>query len=245
MRSYNFLRFTSISFTSFFFPLMSHPLIDMQHLTWTYPDATTPIFDNFSMKLEQGEFCFLVGKSGAGKTTLVKFLLRQLRPPTKMIFFNKEDIARFSRGEVQSYRSRIGVVFQDFKLIDWMTVEENIAFPLTIHGIQWVEHETHKKHLVEMLWLWDRLKAFPPALSGWERQRVAIARALILSPKLLIADEPTGNIDDESARQIADKFVQLHKEWYTILFITHDRELKSYIETQTVTRTVQLEKKVL
>jgi cell division transport system ATP-binding protein len=115
---------------------MSHPLIDMQHLTWTYPDAISPIFENFSMKLEQGEFCFLVGKSGAGKTTLVKFLLRQLRPPTKMIFFNKEDIARFSRAEVQTYRSRIGVVFQDFKLIDWMTVEENIAFPLTIHGIQ-------------------------------------------------------------------------------------------------------------
>jgi cell division transport system ATP-binding protein len=130
---------------------MSHPLIDMQHLTWTYPDATSPIFDNFSMKLEQGEFCFLVGKSGAGKTTLVKFLLRQLRPPTKMIFFNKEDIARFSRSEVQAYRSRIGVVFQDFKLIDWMTVEENILFPVTIHESTTQSYNEHKKHLIEML----------------------------------------------------------------------------------------------
>lgn len=234
------LLFPSISFISFIFPLMSHPLIDIQHLTWTYPDAKKPLFADFTMKVEQGEFCFLVGKSGAGKTTLVKFLLRQLTPPTKMIFFNKEDIARFSRREVQAYRSRIGVVFQDFKLIDWMTVEENILFPVTIHASPSESYRTHMDHLITMLWLQDRLRAFPPQLSGWERQRAAIARALILSPKLLIADEPTGNIDDESARQIADKFVQLHKEWYTILFITHDSELKSYIEQQTTTRTVQL-----
>lgn len=130
---------------------MSHPLIDIQHLTWSYPDATKRIFDNFSMKVEKGDFCFLVGKSGAGKTTLVKFLLRQLCPPTKMIFFNKEDIARFSDREVQAYRSRIGVVFQDFKLIDWMTVEENMSFPLTLHASDSQDIQAHKDYLIEML----------------------------------------------------------------------------------------------
>lgn len=125
-----------------------------------------------------------------------------------------------------------------------MTVEENILFPVTIHEPTTQSYNEHKHHLIEMLWLHDRLHAFPPQLSGGERQRAAIARALILSPKLLIADEPTGNIDDESARQIADKFVQLHQEWWTILFITHDRELKTYIEQKTTTRTVQLEKVV-
>ena len=127
------------------------PLIDIQHLTWQYPREEQLIFDNFSMKLHQGEFCFLTGKSGSGKTTLVKFLLRQLTPPTKMVFFNKEDVARFSRREVQAYRSRIGVVFQDFKLIDWMTVGENITFPLSIHGQKKEEVQAHIDHLIQLL----------------------------------------------------------------------------------------------
>jgi cell division transport system ATP-binding protein len=127
------------------------PLIDIQHLTWQYPREDQLIFNNFSLKLHAGEFCFLTGKSGAGKTTLVKFLLRQLTPPTKMIFFNKEDIARFSRSEVQAYRSRIGVVFQDFKLIDWMTVGENITFPLTIHGQRKEDYQNHIAHLIQLL----------------------------------------------------------------------------------------------
>jgi cell division transport system ATP-binding protein len=142
------------------------PLIDIQHLTWQYPREDQLIFDNFSLKLHQGEFCFLTGKSGAGKTTLVKFLLRQLTPPTKMIFFNKEDIARFSRTEVQAYRSRIGVVFQDFKLIDWMTVGENIMFPLTIHGQRKEEYQAHIDHLMHLLGLGHREQAYPAQLSG-------------------------------------------------------------------------------
>lgn len=192
------------------------------------------------MQVHQGEFCFLVWKSGSGKTTLVKFLLRELTPPTKMLFFNKEDIARFGRKEVQAYRSRIGVVFQDFKLIDWMTVEENILFPLVVHGLQSEAYIAHKEHLLDLLGLTHREKAYPAQLSGGERQRVAIARALIMHPKLIIADEPTGNIDDEAAQQIADKFIALHQEGYTILFITHDRGLQQYIEQQTITRVIYL-----
>lgn len=219
---------------------MSHPLISIQHLTRHYPREEQLIFDNFSLDLYAGEFCFLTGKSGSWKTTLVKFLLRQLTPPTKMIFYNKEDIARFSRAEVQEYRSHIGVVFQDFKLIDRMTVGENIIFPLTIHGQRQEDNQAHLDHLLQLLGLWHRQQAYPEQLSGGERQRVAIARALVMHPKLIIADEPTGNIDDEAAQQIADKFVMLHSEGYTILFITHDRLLQTYIEQQTTTRTIHL-----
>lgn len=157
-----------------------------------------------------------------------------------MIFFNKEDVARFTRQEVQAYRSRIWVVFQDFKLIDRMTVYENITFPLSIHGQKKVDHQDHITHLIELLWLGHRVQAYPAQLSGGERQRVAIARALVMHPKLIIADEPTGNIDDEAAQHIADKFVALHQEWYTILFITHDRQLQTYIEQRTKTRIIHL-----
>lgn len=217
------------------------PLIDIQHLTRSYPRSQKLIFDNFSMQLHTGEFCFLVGKSGSGKTTLVKFLMRQLNPPKKMIFFNKEDVARFTSTEVQSYRSRIGVVFQDFKLIDWMTVSDNISYPLRIHGKTLASEQQHSDHLLKLLWLEGRKDAYPPQLSGWERQRVAIARALVMHPKFIIADEPTGNIDDEAAYQIADTFIELHKEGYTVLFITHDRELQKYIESRTIARTILLD----
>lgn len=217
------------------------PLIDIQHLTWKYPDAPTNIFTNFSMKLYPGDFCFLVWKSGAGKTTLVKFLMRQLTPPKKMLFFNKEDIARFGPSEVQQYRASIGVVFQDFKLIEWMNVWDNIVYPLRLKNKSVRAELTYLSHLLQLLWLDGRKDAYPQQLSGWERQRVAIARALVMHPKFLIADEPTGNIDDEAAKLIADKFIALHQEWNTILFITHDQTLQAYIAEHTKTRTVSID----
>ena len=216
-------------------------LIDIQHLTWHYPDGTQLIFDNFSLQVHSGDFCFLVGESGAGKTTLVKFLIRQLTPPTKTIFFNKEDIARFTSNEVQGYRSRIGVVFQDFKLIDRMTVWENITYPLKLHRQDPKQEEAYLHHLMELLNLTHRKDAYPAQLSWWERQRVAIARSLVLHPKFVIADEPTWNIDDEAARVIADTFIKLHQEENTILFITHDHNLQEYIGEQTKTRQVSID----
>lgn len=216
-------------------------LIDIQHLTWHYPDDQQLIFNNFSLQVHTGDFCFLVGKSGSGKTTLVKFLMRQLTPPIKMIFFNKEDIARFSRTEVQAYRSRVGVVFQDFKLIDWMTVRENIIYPLKLHQQGIGPATDYLNHLLELLKLTHRKHAYPAQLSWGERQRVAIARALVLHPKFVIADEPTWNIDDEAARVIADTFIKLHQEGNTILFITHDRNLQAYISSQTATRQVSID----
>jgi cell division transport system ATP-binding protein len=112
-----------------------HPIIDIQGLDWTYHRTEQSIFDNLHLKIEPNDFFFVVGSSGVGKTTLVKFLIRQLQPPTRMIFHNKEDIARFSATEVQAYRRNVGVIFQDFKLIDRKSVAKNISYPLEIRGV--------------------------------------------------------------------------------------------------------------
>jgi len=112
------------------------PLISIEGLTWRYPKTNTAVFEGLECAIQPHDFCFIVGRSGVGKTTLVKFLIRQLQPPKKMIFHAQEDIARFTRDEVQNYRRKIGVIYQDFKLIEWKTVAENVAYPLEIVGVE-------------------------------------------------------------------------------------------------------------
>lgn len=208
---------------------MSHPLIEVSALTWWYPGAHQLIFDDFHFTLQQGDFCFLVGKSGTGKTTLVKFLLRQLVPPLKTIFYNKEDIARFGADEVQTYRRNLGVVFQDFKLIETMTVRENVIYPLLIDGTDPLEKIQYLDSIMKMLGLFEKKQVPCKLLSWWEKQRVSIARALASDPKFIIADEPTGNLDRENSQAIADALIDLHKQGHTILLITHDQRLVDYI----------------
>ncbi len=208
---------------------MSHPLIEINWLTRWYPDTDQLIFNNFHFTLEKGDFCFLIGKSGTGKTTLVKFLLRQLVPPLKTIFYNKEDIARFDSDEVQDYRRNLGVVFQDFKLIETMTVRENVTYPLLIDGTDPVEKIAYLEHILKTLGLSDKKQTVCNLLSWGEKQRVSIARALASDPKFIIADEPTGNLDRENSQAIADALIHLHEQGHTILLITHDQRLTDYI----------------
>jgi cell division transport system ATP-binding protein len=209
---------------------MSSPIIEIHNLTWSYPWSSQLIFDNFSFELDQGDFCFLVGKSGSGKTTLVKFLLRQLVPPLKTIFYHKEDIARFSSDEVQNYRRNLGVVFQDYKLIETMTVWENITYPLIIDNIDPIEKYEFLEGILKIVWLSEKQHIPCQLLSGWEKQRVSIARSLASDPAFIIADEPTGNLDRDNSKQIADSMITLHKQGHTILFITHDQKLIEYIK---------------
>jgi len=208
------------------------PLIEIENLTRWYPDSPSMIFKKFNFKLWPGEFVFIVGKSGVGKTTLVKFIIRQLRPPRKTIFFNKEDISRFSDKEVQKYRRQIGVIFQDFKLVDWKTVFENIAYPLEIFGFPKDKIKDKVNKLLYKLQLMDKKDELIPKLSWWEKQRVAIARALVHNPKFIIADEPTWNLDWEASKKIADILIELNKSWHTILFITHDLALLDYVKNK-------------
>lgn len=216
------------------------PIIRIENLTWKYPNDTTPTLNNISLTLNTWDFCFIVGKSGVGKTTLAKFILRQLKPPKWTIFHHRDDIARYSSREIQRYRRKIWIIFQDCKLLDRKTVQENILYAL---AIDWENPKNHTKtiqQVIDTVWLHDKVSAYPKQLSGWEKQRVATARALIRDPEFLIADEPTGNIDEDAGKKIADKFIQINKQGKTILFITHDTKLIEYVERKHPCKTITI-----
>lgn len=210
----------------------SIPLIEIENLTRGYPGSPSFVFKDFSFKLYPKEFVFIIGKSGSWKTTLVKFLIRQLKPPKKTIFFNKEDVSRFSDWEVQKYRRRLGVIFQDFKLIEWKTVWENIAYPLKLFRVPNNKIKEKVNKILYDLHLMDKKDELIPKLSWGEKQRVAIGRALITNPDFIIADEPTWNLDWETSKKIADIMISLNKQWNTILFITHDLMLVDYVKNK-------------
>lgn len=182
-----------------------------------------------------------MGKSGVWKTTLVKFLMRQLRPPLRSVFHGKDDVARYNDTEVQDYRRWIGVIFQDFKLIDWKTTAQNLRYPLEISERAPSSIQDRVEKMIMMLWLEEQREQRSPSLSGWEKQRVAIWRALINNPEFVIADEPTGNLDRESSKNIADILIQSHKAGNTILFITHDQSLVEYVQSKHEVKVVSID----
>lgn len=179
-------------------------------------------------------------RSGVGKTTLVKFLMRQLVPPRRTVFHGKDDISRYSSREVQTYRRNIWVIFQDFKLVDWKTAEQNIRYPLEISDISKNERKQRIWEMIEKLWLENESTHLAPTLSGGEKQRVAIWRALINKPEFIIADEPTGNLDRGSSQMIADLLIESNKQGNTIVFITHDQELVNYVQSKHAVKIVEL-----
>lgn len=208
---------------------MKEHIIKIENLTRWY-DSSQNIFDGFNFQLDRKDFCFLTGKSWVGKTTLVKFLLRQLTPPHKMIFYKKEDLSRYDDDEVQLYRRNLGVVFQDYKIVDNQTVEENVLLPLTI----WNDpvDQDHIKKILKLLKIEDKKDTLCKYLSWWEKQRVSIARALASDPEFIIADEPTGNLDRDNTTAIADALIELNNSGHTILFITHDQKLIEYCKSK-------------
>ncbi len=180
-------------------------------------------------------------KSWVGKTTLVKFLIRQFMPPRRTIFHGKDDISRYSRSEVQKYRRNIWVVFQDFKLIDWKNVEQNLYYPLSLTRMSETERKKSVDNMVEHLGLEKQRSHLSPSLSWGEKQRVSIWRALITNPEFIIADEPTWNLDRESSQQIADLLIKSNKEWNTIVVITHDQQLVDYVSQRHEVNVVTIE----
>lgn len=204
---------------------MKEHIIKIENLTRWY-DMGQNIFNRFNFQLDKWDFCFLTGKSWVGKTTLVKFLLRQLTPPHKMIFYKKEDLSRYDDDEVQLYRRNLWVVFQDYKIVDNQTAEENILLPLNITN-EPIDQE-HIKKILEILKISDKKDTLCRYLSWWEKQRVSIARALASNPEFIIADEPTGNLDRDNTTAIVDTLIELNKSGHTILFITHDQKLIEY-----------------
>ncbi len=181
--------------------------------------------NEINFEIQDGEFAFLVGPSGSGKTTIIKLLIREEVPSSGKIYFDDQDITKFNRQDVYSLRRKIGVIFQDFKLINELTAYENIAFVMEAAGKPEKEIIENVPYLLDIVGLSSRMKAFPEQLSGGEKQRVAIARAMANNPKLLIADEPTGNLDPETAWDIAQILYKINNWGTTVLMSTHGSDI--------------------
>jgi len=190
--------------------------------------------DDISFEVRKGDFVFLIGPSGAGKTTVIKLILKEFLPTQGKVIVDGEETRRISPKKIPLFRRQIGVVFQDFKLLPDKTVLENVALPLQIRGI--LEKEILKKaeEVLNKVGLWERKDLFPSQLAVGEIQRTALARAVITKPKLLLADEPTGNLDPINAQQLIKLFKEVNKEGTTILMATHNAELVNFLKERVV-----------
>ena len=191
--------------------------------------------EDVSMHVEKGDFVFLTGPSGAGKSTLLRVLLCQDPPTSGTVTVAGRDITRLTPREVQAYRRTIGFVFQDFKLIPRKTVFENVMFALRILGVPDVQQRRRTFQVLKWVGLQHRANAYPLELSGGEQQRVSIARALVNEPALVLADEPTGNLDPDLALDIMNLFREINSTGTTVLVATHDRELIRHVGRRAVT----------
>lgn len=185
------------------------------------------ILQDISFTLEQGSFHFLTGPSGAGKSSLLRLMYLAQRPSRGRIVLFGRDVSAVRRWEMPALRRRIGVVFQDFRLLDHMSAVDNVALPLRVAGVKEAEVRRHVPELLGWVGLAEHLDATPPTLSGGQKQRVAIARAVIGRPDLLVADEPTGNVDDHIAMRLMYLFEELNKLGTTVLIATHNQALVS------------------
>lgn len=183
------------------------------------------VLRDVSLALAPGSFHFLTGASGAGKSSLLRLMFLGLRPTRGRVTVFGHDVARTKRAHMPGLRRRIGVVFQDFCLLDHLSTMDNVALPLRVRGVREEEIARHVPELLSWVGLEDHVKAKPPTLSGGQKQRVAIARAVIGRPDLLLADEPTGNVDDQIAQRLLYLFEELNKLGATILVATHNEQL--------------------
>jgi len=190
------------------------------------------ILRDISFHLPERSFQFLSGPSGAGKTTLLRLLFLSLKPTRGLITVFGKDRARITRRELPMLRRRIGVVFQDFRLLDHMTTYENVALPLRVRGREESSYRSDVIELLKWVGLGDRMHVLPPVLSGGEKQRVAIARALIEQPQILLADEPTGNVDPSLARRLLRLFLELNRLGTAVVIATHDVNLMEQVDAR-------------
>ena len=205
---------------------MSRALIRFEDVSLRY-GAGPEILRNVSFHLEPGSFHFLAGQSGAGKSSLLKLMYLAQWPSSGRARLFGRDVATLTRRETALMRRRIGVVFQDFRLLDHLTALENVALPLKVSGQRQDKVHRHVAELLAWVGLADKIHAFPPTLSGGQQQRIAIARAVVGRPNLLLADEPTGNVDDRIAVRLLYLFEELNKLGTTIVIATHNESLVS------------------
>lgn len=209
-------------------------MVTFDTVTKKYKDDITALND-VCFNIDEGEFAFIVGPSGAGKSTIMRLLIREELPTSGSIFFRDIEVPKLTRRLLPAYRQKLGVVFQDIKLLPTKTLEENIGFALEILDRSNKEITDTTDYLLDLVGLRDRRNLFPQELSGGEQQRGAIARALASNPDLFIADEPTGNLDPESAKQVLDILKTINHQGTTVMVITHDHNLVDNLKTRTIT----------
>lgn len=200
-------------------------MVQMKNVTMVYENSDVAALDNFSLTINEGEFAFLVGPSGSGKTTIIKLLTGEIRPSDGKVIVNGFNMGEIKRRKMPKMRRTLGVIFQDFRLIENMTVYDNVAFAMRVVGASNREIKARVPHVLELVGLDGREKRLPAELSGGEQQRVAIARALVNDPQLIIADEPTGNIDPELSYEIVELLKGINECGTTILMVTHEHDL--------------------
>ena len=208
-------------------------MIEIKNVSKSYKNGVEAL-RNVSLTIPDGEFCFIVGRSGSGKSTLVRLLTKELEPTEGEITVNGLALQHMKRRLVPKYRRRLGVVFQDFRLLEDRSVYENIGFAELIAGKSTPEIRADVAEMLERVGLSEKHDAYPRELSGGEQQRTAIARALINRPEILIADEPTGNLDHENAVSIMQLLARIHEQGTTVIVITHDLELVRMMNKRTV-----------
>jgi len=210
-------------------------MVKVESVSKNYPHGKVQALRDVTFDVEEGEFVTIVGQSGAGKSTLVRLLIAEERPDKGHIIVNNWDVGLIKPKHIPIFRRQIGVVFQDFKLLEKKTTFENVAFAMEVCGRSRREIKEQVPKILEIVNLSKRADLFPHQLSGGEKQRVAIARALIHKPKLLVADEPTGNLDSLNAWEIVQLLLKINELGTTVLMVSHNREIVNAVKRRVVT----------
>ena len=199
-------------------------MIKLEHVSKSYT-AGIPALNDVSLDIEEGEFVFIVGDSGSGKSTLIKLLLKELEPTEGTITINNKKLNKIKRRQIPKFRRNIGVVFQDFRLLKDRNIYDNVAFAQKVIGESNRSIKKNVPSMLSMVGLAAKYRSYPRQLSGGEQQRVAIARALINEPKILLADEPTGNLDNHNAWEIMKLLEEINSRGTTVVVVTHNLEI--------------------
>lgn len=208
-------------------------MIQFTNVSKIYPNGARALVD-INLKIESGEFVFLVGPSGAGKSTLIRLLYREEIPTRGQVVLNGKNLIRMKEREVPQIRRNIGVIFQDFRLLPSKTVFENVSFTLEVIGVAKSEVKRRTRAALELVGLATKERAFPNELSGGEQQRVSVARAIVNNPALLVADEPTGNLDPDTAWGIMDLLYNINKRGTTVVMATHARDIVDQMQKRVI-----------
>ena len=209
-------------------------MIKISNISKTYP-GNVKVLSDVSLKIKSGEFVSIVGQSGTGKTTLVKVLTGEERVDSGQVVVGDWDITKLSKRNIPYLRRQIGVIFQDFKLLPKKTLRENVSFALEVCGKSTKKINDIVPHVMRIVGLEDKQNRYPHEVSGGEQQRAAIARALVHRPKILLADEPTGNLDSINADEIVDLLLKINKFGTTVIFVSHNREIVNRLHRRVIT----------